>query len=71
MSTKAISTTSTDRTMPLATADLSRIMTLTLPQVGMDRMTAPRVEETLACSALTAHFSTDESVRLRKRRSHE
>lgn len=56
MSNKSSLTTSTDRTTQLTTADLSRIMTLTLPQVGMDRMTAPRVEETLACSALTAHF---------------
>ena len=51
----SIDTDSTTQ-MPLNTSDLSRIMTLTLPQVGMDRMTAPRVEETLACSALTAHF---------------
>ncbi|MER6626069.1 hypothetical protein [Streptomyces sp. NPDC000931] len=49
-------TTSTDLTTQLTTSDLNRIMTLTLPLVGMDRMTAPRVEETLACSALTAHF---------------
>lgn len=36
--------------------ELADVMTRTLPQVGMDRMTHPQVEETLACSALTAHF---------------
>lgn len=51
----SIDTDSTTQT-PLNLSDLSRIMTLTLPQVGMDRMTLPQVEETLACSALTAHF---------------
>ncbi|MFD6096628.1 hypothetical protein ACOQFV_02370 [Nocardiopsis changdeensis] len=56
MSNKASLTTSTDHTTQLTTADLGRIMTLTLPQVGMDRMTMPRVEETLSCSALTAHY---------------
>lgn len=52
MSIDAVTTTQ----LPLNLSDLGRIMTLTLPQVGMDRMTPPRVEETLACSALTAHF---------------
>jgi hypothetical protein len=56
MNTENKRKTSVDRSTHLATADLSRIMTLTLPQVGMDRMTLPRVEETLACSALTAHY---------------
>ncbi|WP_197285688.1 hypothetical protein [Nocardiopsis sp. NRRL B-16309] len=37
-------------------AELTAIMTRTLPQLGMDRMTAPQVEETLSCSALTAHY---------------
>lgn len=52
MSIDAVTTTQS----PLSLSDLRRIMTLTLPQVGMDRMTLPQVEETLACSALTAHF---------------
>lgn len=52
MSIDAVSTTQS----PLNLSDISRVMTLTLPQVGMDRMTLPQVEETLACSALTAHF---------------
>lgn len=47
-----------DTTEP-TTSDLSElaaVMTRTLPQAGMDRMTLPQVEETLSCSALTAHF---------------
>lgn len=36
--------------------ELAAVMTRTLPQIGMDRMTVPQVEETLACSAITAHF---------------
>ncbi|GHC83867.1 hypothetical protein GCM10007079_25340 [Nocardiopsis terrae] len=50
------STTAPAAPMPFTTTDLSRIMTLTLPELGMDRMTVPQVEETLSCSALTAHF---------------
>ncbi|GAB3698555.1 hypothetical protein [Nocardiopsis oceani] len=50
------SVTSPDTTTPLAPADLGRIMTLSLSENGMDRMTVSQVEETLACSALTAHF---------------
>lgn len=48
----------TDTTEP-TTCDLTElvdVITRTLPQVGMDRMTQPQVEETLSCSALTAHF---------------
>ncbi|MES0836947.1 hypothetical protein [Nocardiopsis tropica] len=71
MSNKTSLTTSTYRTTQLTTVDLSRIMTLTLHQASMDRMTVPRAEKTLAHSALTAHFQTDESVLLRKRRRHE
>ncbi|MEU3229766.1 hypothetical protein [Nocardiopsis alba] len=56
MNINANSMTSIDSKMYLPITELSRIMTLTLPQIGMDRMTVPRVEETLACSALTAHF---------------
>lgn len=36
--------------------DLARIMSRTLPEVGMDRMTSQRVEEVLAVPALTAHI---------------
>jgi len=56
MNSNVSSTTHAGTTGTLSTADLSRIMTLTLPEVGMDRMTVPQVEETLSCSALTAHF---------------
>ncbi|MEV6823111.1 hypothetical protein AB0M72_30625 [Nocardiopsis dassonvillei] len=48
----------TDTTGPTTSdlTELAAVMTRTLPQAGMDRMTLPQVEETLACSALTAHF---------------
>ncbi|MFC5253421.1 hypothetical protein [Streptomyces nigrescens] len=36
--------------------DLAQIMTRTLPEAGMDRMTSARVEEVLAVPALTAHI---------------
>ncbi|SHJ91640.1 hypothetical protein SAMN05421803_11197 [Nocardiopsis flavescens] len=36
--------------------ELAVVMARTLPQIGMDRMTVPQVEETLSCSALTAHY---------------
>lgn len=36
--------------------DLADIMSRTLPECGMDRMTGKQVEELLAVSALTAHL---------------
>jgi hypothetical protein len=36
--------------------DLAQIMSRTLPEAGMDRMTSQRVEEVLAVPALTAHI---------------
>lgn len=50
MNTETTDSTTSDLT------ELADVMTRTLPQVGMDRMTQPEVEETLACSAITAHF---------------
>lgn len=35
---------------------LSEVMSRTLPDVGMDRMTAEQIEEVLAVPALTAHI---------------
>ncbi|MFR9723863.1 hypothetical protein ACL02R_10925 [Streptomyces sp. MS19] len=35
---------------------LAEVMSRTLPQAGMDRMTAEKVEEVLAVTALTAHI---------------
>jgi hypothetical protein len=36
--------------------DLAQVMTRTLPEAGMDRMTSERIEEVLAVPALTAHL---------------
>lgn len=36
--------------------DLADVMTRTLPEDGMDRMTSEQVEELLAVPALTAHL---------------
>lgn len=36
--------------------DLADVMTRTLPEGGMDRMTSKQVEELLAVPALTAHL---------------
>jgi hypothetical protein len=36
--------------------DLAQIMSRTLPEAGMDRMTSQRIEEVLAVPALTAHI---------------
>ncbi|GAA4912100.1 hypothetical protein [Streptomonospora salina] len=42
---------------PSTTAsDLTAVMTRTLPQGGIDRMTDERIEEILAVPALTAHL---------------
>lgn len=38
------------------TAALAAVMTRTLPEAGVDRMTDPRMEETLAAPALCAHL---------------
>lgn len=35
---------------------LSEIMSRTLPDIGMDRMTTEKIEELLAVPALTAHI---------------
>ncbi len=40
----------------LEVRDLANIMTRTLPEDGMDRMTSQHVEEILAVPALTAHL---------------
>lgn len=37
-------------------SNLASVMTQTLPEAGMDRMTQHQIEEVLAVSALTAHL---------------
>lgn len=41
---------------PPTTSHLTEVMTRTLPQGGIDRMTEERIEEILAVPALTAHL---------------
>lgn len=46
----------TDSAVRMKIDALRDIMTRTLPEGGMDRMTSKRVEELLAVPALTAHL---------------
>ncbi|MDT0304327.1 hypothetical protein [Streptomonospora wellingtoniae] len=41
---------------PSTMSQLTEVMTRTLPQGGIDRMTDERIEEILAVPALTAHL---------------
>lgn len=41
---------------PMTIENLSHVLTRTLPQDGMDRMTSKQIEEVLSVPALTAHI---------------
>ena len=57
MSPKAATVEATQGGVTQVTAgELAEVMSRTLPEAGMDRMTDRRIEEALAVPALTAHL---------------
>ncbi|QBI53984.1 hypothetical protein [Streptomonospora litoralis] len=54
MNTQTAAPTTT--TAPAPATELAGIITRTLPEGGIDRMTDERIEEILAVPALTAHL---------------
>ncbi|MFB8084849.1 hypothetical protein [Streptomyces sp. NPDC055992] len=56
MSPQQVNTESAAATEPFHIRSLAEVMSRTLPQAGLDRMTSEKVEEVLAVTALTAHI---------------